>query len=59
MHAHSLCLPSPVIIPVSHWIGYQTALFYTYQLFVRYKRETCLPGVRGIFEEDTMISEEV
>ena len=31
MHAHSLCLPSPVIIPVSHWIGYQTALFLSHQ----------------------------
>ena len=31
---------------------------YTCQLFVRYKRETSLLGVRGISEEDTIISED-
>ena len=34
------------------------SVFYTCQLFVRYKRETFLPGVRGIFEDDTIISED-
>ena len=32
--------------------------YYTCQLFVRYKRETFLLGVRGISEEDTIISED-
>ena len=36
----------------------QVCNVYTCQLFVRYKRETFLPGVRRIFEDDTIISED-
>ena len=40
------------LLPLKHRV------LYTCQLFVRYKRETFLPGVRGISEEDTIISED-
>ena len=32
--------------------------FYTCQLFLRYKREIFYPGSAGIFEDDTIISED-
>ena len=43
-------------VSVSHFQNLDTN--YTCQLFVRYKRETFPPGVRGISEEDTIISED-
>ena len=40
--------------PYCHF-AFAMAKHYTCQLFVRYKRETFLLGVRGISEEDTII----